>query len=355
MVDRSDLVDAWRIAKIASADEPESFRNAFIRAIQGNVRVPGVFAPIVLSRGWQGDLWSKHYLDLDPEGGKVLFHVGGVQSPCLCTITIDSQCPTSQRHPYAYESDRMIERVYDDAIYCDHSVMMLHGTVVAHGGATQAALYRLGIDLESMIQEMFRIASGGGYWFMEQDEDPSVEARKLWDRMRFVRWCLEQVYADQSKNSIGNRVRNALVLMAQRSVITNRSVRFGLIVAALEALLSDKRDGIGDDLSRKVAALLVEHPVDRPEAMKFVKKAYDVRSRVFHGERARYTSQDEKWMFDVVSEVLTRMHRWVEWRNRADLSGSALEFLAELRDAEMTGRTVVGVNYISGRYYFGDV
>ncbi|HUT62246.1 MAG TPA: hypothetical protein VNA25_30780 [Phycisphaerae bacterium] len=116
---------------------------------------------------------------------------------------------------------------------------------------------------------------------------PTASESLLRRRGDFIRTCLDSYYATTGtqKDSFDRRIPNALNLLAESDAQTNEAVGLALSVAAIEALLGEKGQNLTERLADNVAVLLEPDPKWRNDAAEFVKRIYDVRSRVLHGEQ----------------------------------------------------------------------
>ena len=97
--------------------------------------------------------------------------------------------------------------------------------------------------------------------------------------------CLEAYFAEPTtKDSIDRRIRNAVALLSEADRQASHAVGLALAVAAMEALVGRKGEGIVSSIADNVAALLEPDLDRRADAVEFSKRIYDLRSRVMHGE-----------------------------------------------------------------------
>lgn len=116
---------------------------------------------------------------------------------------------------------------------------------------------------------------------------PALEGDDLCVQKDFLSQLLTAYYttADAKKDTLSRRVRNAVILMVEAQRQTNIAIALSLNCAAMEAVLGRKGTDITNTLADNVAALLEPEPEQRAAAVDFVKKLYETRSRVLHGER----------------------------------------------------------------------
>lgn len=102
----------------------------------------------------------------------------------------------------------------------------------------------------------------------------------------FIQKCIDAYFSTPTKKERwGRRIRNAIHLLIASDAQSDDAVSLALSVAAIEALLGQKGEGISHRLSDNVGTLLEPEPTRRQEASKFFKELYHKRSRVLHGEQ----------------------------------------------------------------------
>jgi len=90
--------------------------------------------------------------------------------------------------------------------------------------------------------------------------------------------------SNSKKDTFDRRIRNALTLLVESDAQSNNAVAMALSVAAIEALLGERKNGITEIISTRVGVLLEPNRDLRQDAKGFTKKVYDDRSGCLHGE-----------------------------------------------------------------------
>lgn len=99
--------------------------------------------------------------------------------------------------------------------------------------------------------------------------------------------CLDAALSPPSKgDSIDRRIRNCVLLLAEADGLKHDGIALAITMAAVEALLGKKGTELATTLGDYVAAALEPDPPHRSAASEFVKRLYDQRSRILHGEKA---------------------------------------------------------------------
>ncbi len=129
----------------------------------------------------------------------------------------------------------------------------------------------------ALLRPSSRAMAIAGYTELNFDE-----LRDCWP---FIVACASLVFlAATKKDTMKRRFSNAVRLLSEADRQTSDAVKLALSVTALEALLGKKGSEIAGNLADGIAVLLEPDPSHRAAASEFVKKLYDARSRVLHGD-----------------------------------------------------------------------
>lgn len=113
---------------------------------------------------------------------------------------------------------------------------------------------------------------------------PVISLAILVKNIHFLRHCLDAYFSRPcKKDSMDRRIRNAVSLLVESDTQTNDAVGFALSVAAIEALLGERGEGLTERLSGNLAVLLEPDLGMRTRATAFFKGLYDRRSAALHG------------------------------------------------------------------------
>lgn len=139
---------------------------------------------------------------------------------------------------------------------------------------------------------------------------------------------LNQIF-ESNKNTLGERIRNALGWLARARQSADYSERLMFNFTALESLFSTK-DGsspVSDTISRSISVVLAKEPADREEICVDIKMLYELRSQLVHrGHRTTNSIESND-----VESVAERCVQTILWR--CDLNNKHDVFLKGLKTA----------------------
>ncbi len=162
--------------------------------------------------------------------------------------------------------------------------------------------------------------------------------------LHFVNRCTELYFSGPAKRSLAARLRNAARVLVQADQQEQASVALALCFAAIEAMLCRKTIGIVDELARNAATLLEHEPLNRQRAMKAVKKLYDARSKLLHGENIDVTPEMRVHVRRLAAGCLKAILEWEDYvRRLGEQTTSDQFFLDELEASQVSGKRMVGV------------
>ncbi len=169
----------------------------------------------------------------------------------------------------------------------------LHAAVI--GNMTPAALLAVQTDLEKVVPSILWSAA-----FLQGNGEgtatprgrgslvglPMMEEKSLEQSGLLLRACLDAFYTDPTKkDSITRRIRNAVHLLVESDAQESDAIGLSLSVAAIDALIGENTpSGISTKLAVNAGVLLEPGLAYRQDAIKYVKKLYDSRSKALHGE-----------------------------------------------------------------------
>ena len=165
---------------------------------------------------------------------------------------------------------------------------------------------------------------------------PIADSNALQRSVQFIRTSLNSYFArPKSKESLDRRIRNAVTLLADADGQDNDALGIALAVMAIEALLSQRRKGISAALCDYVPTLLEPNIEQRNRASDFMKRAYDDRSRVLHGEKLDAGEQRRKEIRLLAGGVLYGVINRVDFLRR---SGSDPQTPDDLKNERREGK-----------------
>lgn len=165
---------------------------------------------------------------------------------------------------------------------------------------------------------------------------------------RFMKLWLDSYFAPKSKpkrNTLEWRVRNALRLLVESDSQSDDAVGLSLCVCALEALLGQKCPEISGTLADNIATFLEPELCYRAAAVGFVKRLYDVRSKVLHGECVESERETRVNARRIAAAVLRAVVKRREVMKEAGLGPETLDdLLDDLRKSKYTPGPILGAD-----------
>jgi hypothetical protein len=165
---------------------------------------------------------------------------------------------------------------------------------------------------------------------------------------RFMKLWLDSYFAPKSKpkrNALDWRVRNALHLLVESDSQSDDAVGLSLCVCALEALLAQKGVEISGALADNIATFLEPELCYRAAAVGFVKRLYNVRSEVLHGECVESERETRVNARRLAAAVLRAVVKRREVMKEASLGTETLDdLLDDLRKSKYTPGPILGAD-----------
>ena len=164
--------------------------------------------------------------------------------------------------------------------------------------------------------------------------------------------CLDLCFSAHGakKKTMHMRVRNAIRLLVESDKQTHEAVGLALVMASLEALICNQKDGIADRLARNVACIVEPIPKFREEAMKVVKQMYNTRSDVLHGEKLEATNEYRRKARLLVAGVLKSVLDYTRFWERLGEPRTQIEFFQDVESAFVQAKSLDGVLESPVRY-----
>lgn len=167
------------------------------------------------------------------------------------------------------------------------------------------------------------------------------------DEWSLVRQCLDAYYyvaANKGPKTVDCRLRNAMRLLVEADFQATPALKLALGFSAVEALICKNESGITDELARNAATLLVHNSDDRGEAIKRIKKLYNVRSKVLHGTTTEAQLSATKDVRALAAGTLIGVLEWRQHMDRVPEVPTEKEFFDQLETAKTAGRLMVGLS-----------
>jgi hypothetical protein len=180
--------------------------------------------------------------------------------------------------------------------------------------------------------------------YNEQIIELSSDVRGVMDSVAdLIKYAYLPPLGKRDAGTFERRLANAAELVVCAFKLSAPSVRLALYVAAIEALVCSKEEGIAEEMSHNCATLLLSDATVRIEAIKAVKKLYGIRSKALHGDRFAATPSDVACAQELCGAVLTAVIEWRRFHERMESTGSRQSFLDAVSEAKITGRPLTGV------------
>lgn len=180
------------------------------------------------------------------------------------------------------------------------------------------------------------------------EKNQTIDLKYYKDNLDFIKTCIDAYYSKSTtKDTIDRRIRNAIHLMVEADRQQHRSIMLALSFSAIEALVCSKKEGIVDELSRNVATLLEPDRNMRIQTIKLVKKLYNMRSKLLHGENIEINLGKEEQVRRLAAGCLKAMLEWQVFQRKVGKEQKSAKgrdnFFSELEDAKVSGREMVGI------------
>jgi hypothetical protein len=149
----------------------------------------------------------------------------------------------------------------------------------------------------------------------------------------------------ERKDSIDRRIRNAVHLLVESRRQQHNAIGLSLSVAAIEALLCDKKEGISTQISENVAVLLEPDSRMRADAKTFVKKLYDARSTTLHGTTLEHERSVRRNAWALAFAVFRAILERQKFQKKAGFDVEVpTSFFQELEHSKFRGGEIPGVS-----------
>jgi len=159
--------------------------------------------------------------------------------------------------------------------------------------------------------------------------------------------------SDGDADGLDNSIAVALALIRESTSVERDTVKVGLLVASIEALLAGtSKESLGETVARNVATLCCK-PNDRFQMKRFVKKLYNLRSDAFHGNSKAVGENPAavEQARNLAQAVLVGTMRW-RWQYRSLNQNSAprrdlkQQFMDSLDEASTNGTCFCGFAHV---------
>ncbi|GMV26155.1 MAG: hypothetical protein AMXMBFR58_21860 [Phycisphaerae bacterium] len=146
------------------------------------------------------------------------------------------------------------------------------------------------------MRTLMRVTDMTGHWFMCPPEvvnkhggiNESSISEMFADRVRLLRQSLQILLEPTSrKGQMAHRIRNAMLFLMDADSQRSATVTLALSWAAIESLVGSSSDeSVRRALAERAATILNADCSKREQAIRIVKKMYDVRCDIVHGKRS---------------------------------------------------------------------
>jgi hypothetical protein len=181
------------------------------------------------------------------------------------------------------------------------------------------------------------------------DDDVSTFPEKLVyaDGCTFVPEMFKAYFAPQSKSKkdpLDRRLRNAAHLLVNADRQRHDSLSLSLSMSAIEALVCEGSEGISNQLSDNVATILEPDSRRRADAVRFVKRLYDARSKTLHGAKLEHEADARRNAWAIATAVFLAIVQRREFQGRTGFAPEAPnELFDELRGSKWVPGEIPGV------------
>lgn len=236
-----------------------------------------------------------------------------------------------------FELKLIVQRVDDTPKYCRHA-LRLSGKAADH--AWTALERELGVVLNALLGSMCDMYCLPLPWLALLSVEKETVAASL-----DAYYC-----APTKRDTILGRIRNAVILNTESAQMPHDGLALAVCMSAIEALLGKKGTDISRTMAEHIATLLEPDSRERPNAVRFVKKLYDERSRILHGEKVfgeRALRDQARILFTAVLKAIVERSNFLR-RVGVDMETPDGLF-AELSDSKFGAGQLAGVSDSVGR------
>lgn len=177
---------------------------------------------------------------------------------------------------------------------------------------------------------------------------PEVDGKILKQKSQ-IRRFIDAYYSEPTKkDTFNHRIRNAVQLLVESDNQSTNAVGLALSVTAIDALLGENTTEMTEKLAENVAVLMEPELDGRSNAKEFVKKMYNNRSRILHGDEIDSENNIRSDARLLAAGVLMAVVSYTDFFARSGLNPKTpQELLKELRDLLFKKGQPVGVNDFS--------
>lgn len=140
--------------------------------------------------------------------------------------------------------------------------------------------------LSSIIRSFSLLYPLEGRSYINFDNLPQVDENFFEKNGALIKNCLDLFFTEPpKKDSMERRIRNAIHLLAESDNQIMDAIGLALSMAAIEALLGQKEDGLSGKLGIRISTLLEPESSKRNNVEIFFKSLYSLRSDALHGTK----------------------------------------------------------------------
>ena len=144
------------------------------------------------------------------------------------------------------------------------------------------------------------------------------------------------------KDTFPRRIRNAILLAFEAKNQGNPAIRFAILTSALEALLGDKRPDLTQMIATRCSVLLEPEPKNRPACQKIIKRLYNTRSRILHGQEPHAEFLDTHLMRMILSAALRAAVGFRLMTQSIGTHDKLVDIVTEIDDHASSGQPLLG-------------
>jgi hypothetical protein len=237
-----------------------------------------------------------------------------------------------------------ISVIFDDLVLVDQGLDFIHVSVegVCSARALDHASRQCLEIMRAVAPRVFRQGTGNSNEIDEENGDLDIRDRIVVARLN---QCFSMYFGAESRKKTfqGRRIRNAVQLLIEADRQVNHAIGLALSFGAIESLLGEDTQGIGDDIARKAATLLFPNAEFRRPVIAKIKKMYGSRSKCLHGESLSVEAVTRDQVRELAATVLRAVLDWIEFSVRlGNAEAEAPEFFQSLQYAMDTGKQFDG-------------
>lgn len=338
----SDLMNSARLTLLDPTEDFDTRLSQFRRIIGEMASVPRRTKPFPILSGY---FWHQHTeISGSPTANQPVLwtDVNGFRLVLVGTLPTSDEYDDVQGDGMYVCSRRVV--------YARAEATCTHRALRAFRRDVQGALRTVLKSLE-LLKQLSDNPPRKGCWPFEPLTIDSPSAPDLSSgEGRNECWVIEPLLEafftkSQKKDSMDRRLRNALHLLVESDRQQHAGIALSLSMSAIESLLCRHGSDITNQVAENSATLLEPDARRRADAVKFVKRHYEARSRTLHGELLEHEHALRRDARMLASGVLVAILERRDFQRRAGIESETPDaLLGELRDSKYGDGEIPGVS-----------